>query len=103
MIAGSPREVWEAEQYMFTHTREDVRTKADLSVDDYVIVVVGSPCKSTKIWREHAIIMKAVANLISSSSRKQGAATLGRFRLLFYGHGNSTSSYELTLQASNFE
>ncbi|CAM6088307.1 unnamed protein product [Calypogeia fissa] len=98
VIPGSPWDVWEPEQYMLTHTREDVRAKAGLDVDDYAIVVVGSPCNSKKIWREHAIIMKAVATLISSYTKKQGAATLGRLRLLFYGHGNSTSSYEHTLQ-----
>lgn len=99
VIPGSPRDVWEAEQYMLKHTRDDVRTTAGLTPDDYVIVVVGSSCSSEKTWREHAIIMKAVANLTSSSD-KQGA-TLGRVKLLIFGHGNSTSGYDDVLQVDN--
>jgi hypothetical protein len=98
VLPGSPREVWEAEQYMLTHAREDVLKKFGVSSDDFVIVVVGSPCSSRKDSREHAVVLKAVANFLSHSSKLAGS--VGHLRVLFLAHENSTHEKH-AIQASS--
>ncbi|KAG6555421.1 hypothetical protein Mapa_002648 [Marchantia paleacea] len=97
VIAGSPWDVWEAEQYMSTHRRQDVRSKFGLSSEDFTMVVVGSPCVYSGIWKEHALILKAAASLMSAGSGLEDAV-FGPVRVLVLGHGNSTSAYKDALQ-----
>ncbi|KAL3695814.1 hypothetical protein R1sor_009890 [Riccia sorocarpa] len=96
VIPGSPWDVWEAEQYMITHRRQDARARFAVSSSDFAIVVVGSPCVYTGSWMEHALIMKAVSSLLSVSSSED--PPLGPVKVFVLGHSNSTSAYKETLQ-----
>ncbi|OAE33869.1 hypothetical protein AXG93_1921s1160 [Marchantia polymorpha subsp. ruderalis] len=97
VVAGSPWDVWESEHYMKTHRREDVRSKLDLSSKDFALVVIGNPCVYNGVWKEHALVMKAAASLMSAGYSLDDA-TFGPVRVFVLGHGNSSSPYKDALQ-----
>jgi hypothetical protein len=100
VIPGSPIEVWTAEKYKLSHSRERLRAQYRLQPDDSVIAVVGSPFLYHGLWREHALVMRALARAVSKVcdvSTKGGR----RIQLLIIGHGNQSSSYGAALQVTD--
>lgn len=100
VIPGSPVEVWTAEEYKLSHSRESLRALHRLRPYDSVIAVVGSPFLYHGLWREHALVMRALARVIlklGDASSKSGR----RFQLLIVGHGNQSRSYGATLQVTD--
>lgn len=100
VIPGSPEEVWTAEEYKLTHSRESLRAQHRLRPEDFAIAVVGSPFLYQGLWREHALVMRALARAIlkiRDASSKGGR----RVQLLIVGHGYQSSSYGATLQVTN--
>jgi hypothetical protein len=97
VIPGSPLEVWESEQYMMRHSWKSLRTQAGLEPDCFVIVMVGSPVLYHGMWREHAIVIRAVARALSileASPNKESSPV----HLLVYSSGNTSSAYGEALQ-----
>ncbi|CAK9192739.1 unnamed protein product [Sphagnum jensenii] len=97
VIPGSPLEVWESEQYMMRHSWKSLRTQAGLEPDCFVIVMVGSPVLYHGMWREHAIVIRAVARALSileASLNKESSPV----HLLVYSSGNTSSAYGEALQ-----
>lgn len=100
VIPGSPQEVWMAEEYMLSHSRESLRAQHGFRSDDFVIAVVGSPFLYQGMWREHALVMRA----FTRSRKEYDHASHNprrRFQLLIFGHGNQSSSYGDILQVPN--
>lgn len=100
VIPGSPAEVWIAEEYKVTHSRESLRAQHGLRPDDSVIAVVGSPFLYNGLWREHALVMRALARailMIGDTLSKDGRCV----QLLIVGHGNQSSNYGATLQVTD--
>jgi hypothetical protein len=97
VIPGSPLEVWESEQYMMRHSWKSLRTQAGFEPDCFVIVMVGSPVLYHGMWREHAIVIRAVARALSileASLNKESSPV----HLLVYSSGNTSSAYGEALQ-----
>eukprot|EP00249_Psilotum_nudum_P016744 c25970_g1_i2 orf=628-1998(+) len=95
VIPGFPVDVWEAKCYMATHTREEARTHLRLNVQDAAIIVVGSSFNYKGVWKEHALIMKAlipVAREFEVNMEKSGSLKV------FFAYGNSSSDYKVALQ-----
>ena len=100
VIPGSPVEVWTAEEYMLTHSRVSLRAQYRVRSEDFVIAVVGSPFFYHGLWREHALVMRALARTVSTvgDALPRGG---GRIQLLIIGHGNQASTYGATLQVTD--
>lgn len=97
VISGSPREVWTAEEYKLTHSRDSLRAQFEVHPDDSVIAVVGGPFLYNWRWREHALVIRAFTRTVSmlgNASQKGGR----RIQLFIIGHGNHSSSYGAALQ-----
>ena len=101
VIPGSPTEVWTAEKYKLSHSQEGLRAQYRLRPDDSVVAIVGSPFLYHGLWREHALVMRALARAVSrvldDASPKGGK----RFHLFIIGHGNQSSSYGSALQVTD--
>ena len=101
VIPGSPTEVWTAEKYSLSPSREGLRAQYRLRPDDSVIAIVGSPFLYHGLWREHALVMRASARalikVLGDASPKDGK----RFHLFIIGHGNQSSSYGSALQVTD--
>lgn len=95
VLPGSPTCVWEAEQYMSTHTREEVRGALNLRSHDIAIAVVGSPFSYKGVWREHAIVMQAILPLARDI---QNSRTDSFSLKLFFLSGGFSSGYNTALQ-----
>ncbi|XP_073396654.1 uncharacterized protein [Physcomitrium patens] len=97
VIPGSPLEVWTAENYKITHSRDSLRAQYGVHHDSSVITVVGSPFLYHGLWREHALVMRSLARSVSTFG---DASTKGDrlIQLFIIGHGNQSSSYGASLQ-----
>jgi hypothetical protein len=93
VIPGSPAELWDAKVYMATHDRARLRIQSNLGKEQFVISVVGSPFLHHNEWREHAFLMRALANVIS-----QPSGDAHNFQLFVLGHSNSSNHYADALQ-----
>ncbi|OAE33124.1 hypothetical protein AXG93_4509s1050 [Marchantia polymorpha subsp. ruderalis] len=82
---------WESDEYMKTHRREDMRSKLELLSEDFALVVIANACDYDGVWKEHALVLKAAARLVS-------ADTFGPVRVFVLGYGNSSSPYRYALQ-----
>lgn len=97
VIPGSPAEVWTAEEYKLTHSQASLRAQYLVRPEDLVVAVVGSPFLYHGSWREHALVMRALARAhsrVGASSPNGGR----RIQLLVFGNGNHSSSYGDALQ-----
>lgn len=100
VIPGSPVEVWTAEEYQLTHSQVSLRAQYAVRPEEFVIAVVGSPFLYHGLWREHALVMRALAraqSIVGEPSPKGGR----RIQLLIVGHGNHSSSYGTALQVTD--
>lgn len=100
VIPGSPVEVWMAEEYKLTHSLVSLRAQYAVRPEEFVIAVVGSPFLYHGWWREHALVMRAMARALSTvgdNSPKGGSRSI---QLLIIGHGNHSSSYGAALQVT---
>ena len=99
VIPGSPLDVWEAKEYMLTHSRASLRANHNLGANELAIAVVGSPFLYDGLWREHALVMQALARVLPSLGGGDAAAkTSRRIHLFVMGHGNQFSNYGAALQ-----
>jgi len=94
VIPGSPVEVWTAEEYKLTHSQDSLRAKYAVRPDEFVVAVAGSPFLYHGSWREHALVMRALARAVSPKGGR-------RIRLSIVGHSNHSSSYGAALQVTD--
>lgn len=97
VIPGSPFEAWEAEEYMLTHSRDTLRAQYQLESNDFAIAVVGSPFLYHGLWKEHALVMRALARALPALCDAQNKG-LRSTHLFVIGHGNQSSSYGAAVQ-----
>ncbi|XP_020517679.1 uncharacterized protein LOC18425470 isoform X2 [Amborella trichopoda] len=96
VIPGSPLEPWEAYKFMALCKGHDLRAKMGYRPEDVVIAVVGSPFHYNGSWLEHALVMQAIAPLLSDFNND---ATSGSHLKVSIICRNSTSTYDVALQA----
>ena len=98
VIPGSPLDVWKAKEYMRTHSRSSLRANHNLGPNEFAIAVVGSPFLYDGLWREHALVMRALVRVLPLLGGDTTAKTLRRTHLFVMGHGNQFSNYGAALQ-----
>ncbi|KAJ9175462.1 hypothetical protein P3X46_014013 [Hevea brasiliensis] len=97
VIPGSPIDVWAAESYSKTHSKNQLRTDNGFSEDDVVVLVVGSYFFYDKLSLDYAVAMHSLGPLLVKYARRQDAE--GSFKFAFLC-GNSTDGDALQEIAS---
>ncbi|WJX13919.1 hypothetical protein P8452_04253 [Trifolium repens] len=95
VIPGSPVDVWAAESYSKTHTKDQLREQSGFSKNDMVILVVGSSIFYDDLSWEYAVAMHSIGPLLTKYARRNDAAESFKFVFLC---GNSTDGYDDALQ-----
>ncbi|KAF9596280.1 hypothetical protein IFM89_008640 [Coptis chinensis] len=94
VIPGSPVEVWEAERYMKSHSKSQLRNNNGFLMDDLVVLIVGSSFFYDKLSWDYAVAMHAIGPLLMKVTRKEADLS---FKFVFLC-GNSTDGYNDALQ-----
>ncbi|KAK8653419.1 hypothetical protein V6N13_127421 [Hibiscus sabdariffa] len=95
VIPGSPVDVWGAESYSMTHAKPQLREDNGFSMDDMVVVVVGSSLFYDELSWDYAFAMRTIAPLLMRYARANNAE--GSFKFIFLS-GNSTDGDNDALQ-----
>jgi hypothetical protein len=95
VIPGSPVDVWAAESYSKTHTKDQLRELSGFSKNDMVVLVVGSSIFYDDLSWEYAVAMHSIGPLLTKYARRNDAAESFKFVFLC---GNSTDGYDDALQ-----
>ncbi|KAF6134355.1 hypothetical protein GIB67_005747 [Kingdonia uniflora] len=94
VIPGSPVNVWGAESYIKTHSKDQLRKDNGVHMDDLVVLVVGSSIFYDELSLDYAVAMHAIGPLLRKFSRKDAD---GSFKFVFLC-GNSTDGYNDALE-----
>ncbi|KAK6228328.1 hypothetical protein SCA6_000668 [Theobroma cacao] len=95
VIPGSPVDVWGAESYSKTHAKHQLRKDNGFSMDDMVVLVVGSSFFYDELSWDYAVAMHTIGPLLMRYTRRNDAG--GSFKFIFLS-GNSTDGYYDALQ-----
>lgn len=95
VIPGSPVDVWSAESYSKTHTKDQLRELSGFGKNDMVVLVVGSSIFYDDLSWEYAVAMNSIGPLLTKYARRNDAAESFKFVFLC---GNSTDGYDDALQ-----
>ncbi|XWS66256.1 hypothetical protein CRYUN_Cryun05aG0184000 [Craigia yunnanensis] len=95
VIPGSPVDVWGAESYSKTHAKHQLRKDNGFSMDDMVVLVVGSSFFYDELSWDYAVAMHTIGPLLMRYARRNDAG--GPFKFIFLS-GNSTDGYNDALQ-----
>ncbi|MBA0624407.1 hypothetical protein Godav_009771, partial [Gossypium davidsonii] len=95
VIPGSPVDVWGAESYSKTHEKQQLRKDNGFSMDDMVVLVVGSSFFYDELSWDYAVALQTIGPLLQRYTRRNDAG--GSFKFIFLS-GNSTDGYNDALQ-----
>ncbi|XVF75659.1 hypothetical protein PTKIN_Ptkin13bG0204600 [Pterospermum kingtungense] len=95
VIPGSPVDMWGAESYSMTHVKHQLRKDNGFSMDDMVVLVVGSSFFYDELSWDYAVAMHTIGPLLMRYARRNDAG--GPFKFIFLS-GNSTDGYNDALQ-----
>ncbi|KAH1064563.1 hypothetical protein J1N35_029550 [Gossypium stocksii] len=95
VIPGSPVDVWGAESYSKTHEKQQFRKDNGFSMDDMVVLVVGSSFFYDELSWDYAVALQTIGPLLQRYTRRNDAG--GSFKFIFLS-GNSTDGYNDALQ-----
>ncbi|XP_027364871.1 uncharacterized protein LOC113871967 isoform X2 [Abrus precatorius] len=95
VIPGSPVDVWAAESYGKTHTKDQLRELSGFGKNDMVVLVVGSSVFYDDLSWDYAVAMHSIGPLLTRYARRNDAAESFKFVFLC---GNSTDGYDDALQ-----
>lgn len=95
VIPGSPVDVWAAESYRKTHSKDQLRELSGFGKNDMVVLVVGSSIFYDDLSWEYAVAMHSIGPLLTKYARRSDAAESFKFVFLC---GNSTDGYDDALQ-----
>ncbi|XVE99174.1 hypothetical protein REPUB_Repub03eG0174500 [Reevesia pubescens] len=95
VIPGSPVDVWGAESYSKTHAKQQLRKDNGFSMDDMVVLVVGSSFFYDELSWDYAVAMHTIGPLLMRYARRNDAG--GSFKFIFLS-GNTTDGYDDALQ-----
>lgn len=94
IIPGSPVDVWGADTFAKSHSKNQARMANGLDKDDLVILVVGSSFFYDKLSWDYAVAMHTIGPLLMKFTRKEAEVS---FKFVFLC-GNSTDGYNDALQ-----
>ncbi|PRQ56452.1 putative glycosyl transferase, family 1 [Rosa chinensis] len=95
VIPGSPVDVWAAESYSKTHSKNQLRKNNRFSEDDMLVLVVGSSFFFNELSWDYAVAMHSIGPLLIEYARRKDAEGLFKFVFLF---GNSSDGYDDAFQ-----
>ncbi|KAJ1404729.1 UDP-glycosyltransferase family protein [Sesbania bispinosa] len=95
VIHGSPVDVWAAETYSKTHTKDQLRELSGFGKNDMVVLVVGSSIFYDDLSWDYAVAMHSIGPLLTKYARRNDASESFKFVFLC---GNSTDGYDDALQ-----
>ncbi|KAK8552749.1 hypothetical protein V6N13_121132 [Hibiscus sabdariffa] len=95
VIPGSPVDVWGAESYSKTHAKHQLRKDNGFSMDDMVVLVVGSSFFYDELSWDYAVEMQTIGPLLMRYAKRNDAE--GSFKFIFLS-SNSTDGYNHALQ-----
>ncbi|KAJ7974974.1 Glycosyl transferase, family 1 [Quillaja saponaria] len=95
VIPGSPVDVWIAEIYIKTHSKNQLKEESGFSKDDLLILIVGSSFFYNDLSWDYAVAMHAISPLLMKYARRNDAD--GSFKFVFLC-GNSTDGYDDALK-----
>lgn len=98
VIPGSPVDVWAAESYSKTHSKNQLRKNNRFSEDDMLVLVVGSSFFFNELSWDYAVAMHSIGPLLIEYARRKDAEGLFKFVFLF---GNSSDGYDDAFQVVN--
>lgn len=98
VIPGSPVDVWAAESYSKTHSKDQLRTSNGYNQDDMLIVVVGSSFFYNELSWDYAVAMHSIGPLLIKYARRSDSGESFKFIFLC---GNSTDEYNDALQVTD--
>ncbi|XP_050386595.1 uncharacterized protein LOC126802922 [Argentina anserina] len=94
VIPGSPVDVWSAESYSKTHSKNQLRKNNGITEDDMLVVVVGSSFFFNELSRDYAVVMHSIEPLLIEYARKDAE---GLYKFVFLC-GNSSDEYDDAFQ-----
>ncbi|XP_022743080.1 uncharacterized protein LOC111294154 isoform X2 [Durio zibethinus] len=95
VVHGSPVDVWGAESYSKSHAKHQLRKDNGFSMDDMVVLIVGSSFFYDELSWDYAVAMHTIGPLLMRYARRNDAG--GSFKFIFLS-GNSTDGYNDALQ-----
>ncbi|GAV64719.1 Glycos_transf_1 domain-containing protein [Cephalotus follicularis] len=95
VLPGSPIDVWAAESYSMTHSKDQIRKGNGFSEDNMVVVVVGSSFFYKELSWDYAVAMHTIGPLLIKYARRKDAGVSFKFVFLC---GNSSDGYNDALQ-----
>ncbi|XP_057423671.1 uncharacterized protein LOC130717458 [Lotus japonicus] len=95
VIPGSPIDVWAAESYSKTHTKDQLRELSGFGKNDMLVLVVGSSIFYDDLSWDYAVAMHSLGPLLTKYARRNDDAESFKFVFLC---GNSTDGYDDALQ-----
>ncbi|TYH73379.1 hypothetical protein ES332_D05G325000v1 [Gossypium tomentosum] len=95
VIPESPVDVWGAESYSKTHEKQQLRKDNGFSMDDMVVLVVGSSFFYDELSWDYAVALQTIGPLLQRYTRRNDVG--GSFKFIFLS-GNSTDGYNDALQ-----
>ncbi|KAH0980901.1 hypothetical protein GBA52_008078 [Prunus armeniaca] len=95
VIPGSPVDVWAAERYSKTRSKDQLRKSNGFEEDDMLVVVVGSSFLYNELSWDYAVAMHAIGPLLLKYARREDAG--GSFKFVFLC-GNSSNGYDDAFQ-----
>ncbi|MED6108875.1 hypothetical protein PIB30_028338 [Stylosanthes scabra] len=95
VIPGSPVDVWAAESYSKTHSKDQLREINGFGKNDMIVLVVGSTIFYDDLSWDYAVAMHSIGPLLTKYARRNDAAESFEFVFLC---GNSTDGYDDALQ-----
>lgn len=90
VIPGSPMDVWAAESYLKSHSRNDLRKVNDYDADDLLVVVLGSSIFYNELSWDYAVAMHTVGPLLAKYAK--GKDSSGSFKFIFLCGNTSSGS-----------
>ncbi|XP_068344729.1 uncharacterized protein [Pyrus communis] len=95
VIPGSPVDVWAAERYRKTHSKNQLRKINGFSEDDTLVVVVGSSFFYDELSWDYAVAMHSIGPLLIKYARRDDAGEPFKFVFLC-GNASDDAFQEVT-------
>ncbi|XP_051116209.1 uncharacterized protein LOC127241290 isoform X2 [Andrographis paniculata] len=91
VIPGSPIDVWAAERYSKTHSKDQLRKENGFDDDDVLVLIVGSSFFYNELAWDYAVTIHDLEPLLIKYAGSNDAGFTSKFIFLF---GNSSKDYD---------
>lgn len=99
VVPGSPVDVWSAELYFRSHSKDQLRLDNGFKKDEILILVTGSSFFFTELPFDHAAAMHVLGPQLMKLAKMKGMEIAIKFLFLC---GNSTDNHDSSVQVLLF-